>query len=294
MKSEQFYEKITNEVIEKLEEGTGLWSKSWASFGLPLNGKSTNKYKGANLFMLYFFAEHETPVYFTFNQAKEFKGNVIKGSTGYSILFYKTIYQVIENGKPRILSQNEADKRLKKGEKLNEIPCPKRYTVFNIEQIENHEYDLSTLVPIRENNEFSDCEGFVAEFLKKQDIKLVNGECASYSPISDVITMPKIERFESSEEYYSTLFHEIIHATGEKKRLGRYETHDTSLSAYSKEELVAELGSLFLCGHFGFNKHVEDNSTAYLNGWVSKLKEDSKFIFQSSSQAQAAVNFLLN
>ena len=63
--------------------------------------------------------------------------------------------------------------------------------------------------------------------------------------------MPARGLFHSSEEYYSTLFHELAHSTSHSKRLHR-DNFDNPISfgseSYSKEELIAEMTAAMLCG----------------------------------------------
>jgi antirestriction protein ArdC len=109
--------------------------------------------------------------------------------------------------------------------------------------------------------------------------------------------MPKPERFDSSEAYYSTLFHELTHSTGHTDRLGRKGIMDTVMfgsSDYSREELVAEMGSAFLCGETGILEPCIDRSSAYIAGWLKALRNDRKLVVTAAAQAQKAADYILN
>ena len=110
--------------------------------------------------------------------------------------------------------------------------------------------------------------------------------------------MPVIERFHSVEHYYATLFHELMHSTGHPSRLNRPGVANFDRfgsEQYSKEELIAECGAAFLCGHTGIaNESVERNATAYLQNWIALLKGDSRLIVSAAAQAQRAVDIILN
>ena len=109
--------------------------------------------------------------------------------------------------------------------------------------------------------------------------------------------MPQIETFVSSEEYYSTLFHEATHATGHEKRLNRQgitESAPFGTPCYSKEEFVAEMGAAFLCGFTGIDYATIDNLASYIQGWLSKLRNDRKLVILAAAQAQKAANYILN
>ena len=121
---------------------------------------------------------------------------------------------------------------------------------------------------------------------------------AYYNPTHDYINMPPIEHFKSSELYFSILFHEIIHSTGHSKRLNRFEGNEISTfnsTNYSKEELTAEIGAAFLNAYTGIlNDATLEDSTAYIQGWLCKLRNDKKFIVEASAKAQKAVDYILN
>ena len=120
------------------------------------------------------------------------------------------------------------------------------------------------------------------------------GNRAFYRPLEDFIQIPSLISFNESDEYYNTHFHEIIHSTGHTSRLARLEK-DAFLGnhEYSKEELVAEMGACFLCGISGIET-TKDNSVAYIQGWLKKLKSDPKFVVQAAGKAQKAVDYLLD
>src|SRR6516225_4864979 len=118
---------------------------------------------------------------------------------------------------------------------------------------------------------------------------------AAYIPSRDVVTMPSRTAFESQAEYYSTLFHELTHSTGHAKRLAR-EGFDTpqkfGSESYSREELIAEMGSAMLCGVAGIEQSTLANSAAYLKTWISRLKADSKLVISAASAAQKAADYI--
>ena len=120
---------------------------------------------------------------------------------------------------------------------------------------------------------------------------------AFYNPRNDLVNVPKLSQYKKSEQYYCTLFHELVHSTGHESRLKREEITKNIIRFgdldYSKEELVAEIGAAFLCGHGHIELPIIDNSAAYISGWLRKLKNDKKFIFDAAAKAQKAVNYIL-
>jgi antirestriction protein ArdC len=112
----------------------------------------------------------------------------------------------------------------------------------------------------------------------------------------DSVTMPCREAFESPEEYYSTLFHELTHSTGHKSRLDREGInvpHYFGDPVYSREELIAECGAAFLSGQSGIVSKTLSNSASYLQNWIRVLKSDSRLIITAASAAQKAADLIL-
>jgi len=125
---------------------------------------------------------------------------------------------------------------------------------------------------------------------------LHRGHQACYIPVFDEVRIPEPENFESGEAYYGTLFHELAHSTGHSSRLDR--GLDSKLAPfgsadYSREELVAEMGAAFLCAHAGISPATVENSAAYINGWLRKLKGDKRLVIHAAAQAQRASDLIL-
>lgn len=174
------------------------------------------------------------------------------------------------------------------------------FNVFNIEDIERLELDLNKFpeVKLSDNEKITRCEEIIKNIPNPPDLRQIDLNRAFYSPAKDFINLPSIGQFETSEHYYATYFHELIHATGHSSRLARAEVMDFSefgTKPYSKEELVAEMGASFLSCHsqIDYDSLVENNAS-YLAGWLKVLKEDPWFIFKVSAGSQKAVDFILN
>ena len=109
--------------------------------------------------------------------------------------------------------------------------------------------------------------------------------------------MPSRDLFHSSEEYYSTLFHELTHSTGHTSRVGREgieQLNTFGSESYSKEELIAEMGAAMLCGVTGISPATIPNSAAYLQSWINRLRGDSKLLVSAASAAQKAADYIRN
>jgi antirestriction protein ArdC len=167
------------------------------------------------------------------------------------------------------------------------------YRVFNLEQTEGIADKLGLSSTARTPN-LDECQRIVAEMPNAPHIQ--QDHRAWYQPANDTIGIPSKTAFSSVEAYYATLFHELTHSTGHPSRIGRdgiEKLNSFGSESYSREELIAEMGSAFLCGQAGISPAVIDNSAAYLQSWINVLKGDSKLIVSAASQAQKAADYIL-
>ena len=262
---------LVEKMIEKMEDGTGTWLKSWsAPNGFPQNFITKKEYRGFNFFHLSDVMTEKgytAPYFLTFNQIRSLKGKLKKGSKSAHIYFYKML-------------------KVEDKETLKEktIPLLKRYNVFNIEDTDI-EYELDQ-TPLNDNERYENAENFVLG--TNADIRY-GGHAAFYKPSGDYIQNPKLEYFIDSDNYYATILHELTHWSGAKHRLDR--VNSSSRKDYAFEELIAELGSVFLCSHLGIsiekNQHPE-----YLQGYVKILKENPQILWQVASKAQQAFDYI--
>jgi antirestriction protein ArdC len=275
--SNKIQEMVTDRIIQKLESGCIPWIKPWENWN-SINYVTRKPYQGINTVMLDRGGE-----YLTFNQIKKLEGKLKKGSKGTPVVFYK------------ILTKTEQDNNGKDVEK--NIPLLRYSTVFHIDDCIGIESKLPAMT-----GEFvpdEKAQKIVDTYTKRESIKVINKSLnrAYYSPSEDLINMPKKIQFKSTEEYYSTMFHEMVHSTGNTKRLNRHNDElklaSKSKVDYSKEELVAEIGSGMLCGYCNMFEHTLENTAAYCKSWLQVLKDDTSFIISASSKAGKAFNFII-
>lgn len=267
------YEIITEQVIEQLESGVAPWHKPWHSLP-PANLITKKPYRGINVFLLG-FAGYGSQFWLTFNQAKQLGGNIRKGQHGAKIIFWKCKTRETESADGEIEERKSAFLRY--------------YTVFNLEQTEGLKalLILPPAFPIESAEEIVKAMPNPPAF--EQDSQ------AAYIPSKDTVTMPSRTAFQSQAEYYSTLFHELTHSTGHTKRLGREgieKIQPFGSEDYSREELVAEMGSAMLCGVAGIEQATIGNSIAYLRGWINRLKADSRLVIGAARSAQEAADYI--
>lgn len=269
------HDRITERIVAILEQGTVPWHKPWSvSTGLPRNLVSQKPYRGINVFLLMSMG-YESPHWLTFRQAVQLGGTVKKGEKSCPVVFWK----------PMEVTDKESGEAVK-------IPFLRLYHVFNIAQCEELKQ-----VPTAENVVFAATPAaeIVANMPRPPGLK--HGMAAAYySPSSDTVGLPESKRFDTEDAYHATLFHELVHSTGHEKRLKRLsitERNGFGSDPYCKEELIAELGSAFLCGQSGIMERTIDNSAAYIKCWLQRLQEDKTLIVYAAAQAQKAADFIL-
>jgi antirestriction protein ArdC len=212
------YEVITERIIQQLECGTVPWHKPWKArgkSGLPRNLVSGREYRGINVWTL-LSSGYANPQWLTFRQARQLDGHVRKGEVGFPIVYWKFGRREVQDG----------DEIMEK----RSVLCL-YYTVFNVEQCEG--LLIRPAEPAENQPQVQPieaCEQVVAEWRGKPVITH-GGDCASYSKVLDDIQMPERTCFDSVEEYYSTLFHELAHSTGHPARLNRSSLTDTTTAA---------------------------------------------------------------
>lgn len=273
--SQKIYEMITNQIIAKLEEGTVPWRRPWIN-GTAVNWKTGRPYRGINTILL---AGGE---YATFKQVKESGGKVKKGEKGQIVVFWKWI------------EKKERGEETDEDEKKEKIPLLRYYKVFEINS------QCEGLTSKREDNAFEhdpvkEAETVVKGYDHRPSVTYYSGS-AYYQPSPDRINVPPMKDFEDVNEYYSTLFHEMVHSTGHPKRLNREgitQMNTFGSEDYSKEELIAELGASMLCGVTGIENTTLDNSASYIQSWLRALKNDQTLIVKASQQAQKASDHIL-
>lgn len=275
------YEMVTERIIAELEKGVIPWEKPWTGVRSgAYNRVSKRPYSLLNQMLL-----KHTGEYATYKQWQDLGGQVKKGEKSEIVVFWK-IFEAEETNK------DTGEKETKK------IPLLRYYNVFHISQVEG----VEPLAPEQLNDEvepIEEADKIITDYITREHIDFT--ECRSneayYSPSSDRVVVPMKEQYTVINEYYSTTFHELTHSTGHKSRLNRLETGAVAAfgsETYSKEELVAEIGSASLMNLLGIETvKTFRNSAAYIQSWLQVLRNDNKFIVSASSRAEKAVNYIL-
>src|ERR1700686_570931 len=267
------YSIVTEQILKQLESGVAPWHRPWST-QTPKNLVSGRQYRGINVFLLS-SSGYGSPYFLTYKQATERGGQVSKGEHGTKIV-------LAEDG---IRDTEDADGDTTERKSI----LLRYYTVFNVEQCEGIAAPMSSPIV----NPIEECERIVRG-MRNPPAMQEDGR-AWNRPSTDTVGMPSPNAFNSAEEFYSTLFHELTHSTGHIKRVGRdgiEKLNTFGSESYSKEELIAEMGAAMLCGVAGIERKTLSNSAAYLKSWIDVLKTDSPMVVSAASQAQKAADYI--
>jgi antirestriction protein ArdC len=274
------FEKVTNQIVKAIEDGAESYRMPWRTSGgfpqSPINAASRKAYRGINVLVLWATAQekgYRSGLWATYKQWQEMGAQVRKGEKSANVVFWK----FFESDK-EIDSETLQPKR---------IPMAREYWVFNADQVEGFAGLEEPTKTTEERIESAEA------FLRTLDVRLVEGgNQAFYRPASDTIHMPPFAAFTEALYYYSVLSHELTHWTGAPQRLNRDLSGRFGTESYAVEELVAELGSAFLCSELGLPTDPRTDHAPYIASWLKVLKNDKRAIFTAAGKAQAAADWL--
>jgi antirestriction protein ArdC len=281
------YTRVTDRIIAALEAGTRPWLKPWSAPKddrlplLPLRGNGM-PYRGINILLLWGDAMNKgfsCNTWMTYKQAEERGAHIRKGEHGSMVVYADRTSKTETNDK---------------GEEVERaFAFMKAYTVFNVEQIEGLPSSFYEPPAPRD-------EGHTLEMIAEAESFFAatgatfrhGGNRAFYTTAGDFIQLPPVQAFRDAESYTATKAHELVHWTGHENRMARPFGKRFGDKAYAFEELVAELGSAFLCAELGVTPEPREDHAAYLASWLKVLKEDKRAIFSAAAHAQRAADFL--
>ena len=278
----ELYEKIAAQIRTQLAEGTLPWHRPWAvdpdrQVSKPLRENAV-PYQGINVLILWgaaIEAGYASPFWMTYRQAQSIGAQVRRGEKATHIVFAKTAKK---RGTDEFGDETEVL-----------LPVRRVYAVFNADQIDGLPEKYVPEIPdVNPDQRDAHCEAWFGGL--GIDVRF-GGTRAYYAPGPDRIQMPHFETFESAQAFWSTLAHEHVHSTGHKSRLGR-DFGPRGTPAYAREELVAELGSAFLCADLGIASSPRSDHASYIASWLKLLEDEPRAVFDAATQAQRAVEFL--
>lgn len=274
------YQQVTDRIISLIENGTVPWRKCWsAGSGMPKNLISKKEYRGINVFILA-SSSYSSPYWLTYRQATELGGFVKKGEKSTPVIFWK------------MLDKHDQDDDTKA---TGRIPMLRQYHLFSAEQCENIPIPQDPEEAVNPFSPIEKCEQIIAGYKNRPEIHY-GGARAFYRVSEDRVQMPNEHTFNTSEDFYQVLLHELSHSTGHKSRLARKEVverNEFGSEDYSSEEICADLSASMLCAVAGISNQTIDMSASYINGWLSVLRQDKKAIIMAAARAQASADHIL-
>jgi antirestriction protein ArdC len=291
-----FRQEVTDSIVQMLEKGVAPWQKPWESSGnalaMPMNPTTGKGYRGGNAIHLIATAlrrGYDDARWMTYKQAAENGWQVRKGEKGTQIEFWEAKQAEPKSSAPTPREGEDTSQRVRRLEERTLIH--RVYTVFNAKQVDG--------VPAHQTKQHSAFETVRAgeQILQNSGASIAHDQAnrAFYSRGSDSIHLPPKDSFRQAAGYYGTALHELAHWSGHPSRLNRSTLTDSYRFGdvnYAKEELRAELASVFLAAERGI-PHDPEQHAAYVGSWIKSLKEDKNEIFRAAHDASAAADFLL-
>ncbi|MFL0083700.1 zincin-like metallopeptidase domain-containing protein [Tenacibaculum maritimum] len=327
----EIYKMITEKVIEGVESVKGNpampWDKDFIANGgylVPHNFDTKKAYRSVNILLLKNgdpYAGFTNPYFLTFKQIKKLKGKVKPNSKGIIVVYFTRLYQIDPQDGKKGFSTYKKEKMIEFFKSngynpkqfdllVNTIPILKYYKVFNGSDIEGIDFKINSLndfekaklgyVPpskAKHNDKKNQIAELIIQNLPTPKVKIEHKENGAFYFVKrDVLNMPSFESFNSANDYYRVLFHELIHSTGHPKRLNRELGNAFGTAKYAKEELIAEFGAVFLSAQAGILWHTHKDHEKYIKNWifaVSLMGKDNTLLMRCATAAQKATDFLL-
>lgn len=305
IKQNDLYQQVTDKIIAALEKGTPPWRRPWRSAqhvhgnALPVNATTGRHYSGVNIPLLWMSAEERgftSDRWLTYQQAKAVGGQIRRGETCTQAIIFKPFEKQASDLNDNLLFDAEGKPV------MESLAMLKPLQLFNVAQCDG----LSEAVTGTGQETNDEPVLSLSEDQLGKVLMILNATgvvCSSYrqnrayyQPSTDRIVMPSTPQFETESDYWSTLLHELVHASGHSKRLNREGITSSSRKfgdpVYAFEELIAETGSAFLCAELGILGEVQHEN--YLAGWLKTLREDKRAIFRACRFAREASEYLLS
>jgi antirestriction protein ArdC len=278
------YARVTSQIVNAIEQGVSNWRMPWHTSGKfafsPINVTSKKPYRGINTVCLWAAAQakaYERGEWGTYQQWHERGAQVRKGEKATLVVFWKFANNAAET--------DDGDDTPKSGSRLL---FTRGYSVFNAAQVDGYEPKPDADTPIEQRIESAE------QFFHSINARVAHqGNRAFYSPADDAITLPPFAAFFTPTDYYSTRAHETGHWTAKADRCNRELGKRFGDSAYSVEELVAELTAAFTLAHLGLSSEPRPDHAAYIDSWLKVLKADKRAIFTAASKAQQAADYMI-
>jgi len=280
------YEIVTDKILSEMKKGVVPWKQGWVGGrAAPISYSTGKPYSILNQMLL-----GKPGEYLTFKQCETAGGHIKKGEKGNLIVFWKIMNVPVRD-----------EKSGKDSDKSKIIPCLKYYYVFHVDQCDGIKSKWNRkAAPITPAESDEKADSLIKEYVSREKLDFRREEQgqAYYIPKLDRVITPIREQFKTQAEYYGTTFHELIHSKGHPSRLMRFE--DTSKCAafgsedYSKEELIAEIGSAFLNSSCEIETDESlNNSASYIDNWSKVIGGDPRLVVSAAGKAEKAAKYIM-
>jgi antirestriction protein ArdC len=303
------YDMVTSRMLDLIKAANkGDYKRAWNDEGylIAYNFISKKAYRGINSFMLTpLFGTLDNPYYLTFAQIQQKGGKLKKGSKGHEVVYFSKSQTEYSDAEIERINKAAGKDQVQKGDK-KEFFFLKYYNVFSGSDIEGIDFDLDNFkllgkvsngLEAGKNETIEIAEKIIQNYPKPSPTIEFKGNKAFFSPSKDLVSLPPIDKFKTSQDFYRTYFHELSHSTGHENRLKRDLSGGFGSPEYAFEELTAEFGAVFLSAQAGIMFYTNKNHAGYLKGWnevlVPQLENDNRFLMRASSAAQKAADFIL-
>lgn len=284
---------VTDRIIDQLEKGIVPWHRPWVC---GEGAEAVSRTNGRAYSVLNQMLLGEAGEFATFKQITDAGGKVKKGAKARMVVFWKMLFVEEKNSDGSTVIGADGKVVMKT------VPILKYYNVFKIgddtEGIDPKYFKPIDTVKVTNHAQMVEkAEAVLRDYLVRSGVGFQNKAQgrAYYSPMADSITVPMMEQFPDTAEYYSTVFHEVTHSTGHKSRFDRFRNGYFGDTEYSKEELVAEIGAAGILHSLGMETDgTFNNSAAYIDSWLHALRNDKKMIVAAAGKAQKAVEMIMN
>jgi antirestriction protein ArdC len=283
-KTNRIQQELTQAVIDSMTNTPDTWTKPWQGIsGSPRNPVTGTVYSGGNRMILTWLSPDGDPRWSTYKGWGRIDAQVRKGETGTPIMYLgKSLYNS-ETGKWKGKDTGNL------GDEWAARSVWRAYTVFHASQVDGApEWSQPVVSPD------INVDTYRAWFQSiGADWREGPGDMAYYHPTEDFIFTPEDTQFAEVAGWFATVAHEHTHWTGHTDRTGRSgDKRVEGRSAYAFEELVAELGAVFLCNQQGISADPRPDHAKYIQNWLKALQDDRTFVWQAASKASKAVDYL--
>lgn len=299
--TETVYHKLNNIIIDALKQNNVPWFKPFNRYTLPLNAITNRPYRSLNAFLLNLLSYND-PRYISFTQSKDLKGYFEQNKVNIPVYFWNFKYFEKSTGE----ELNDQDLKTLPDTAVKKTASLIQYNLVNYSHFvsnEDNPVDLrdlelhkhvaksidsnSNYLPLNPEGSFNIT---LAQRIVNQMENLPSLTTVTHYPAH----MPSLDLFEKQSQYYSYLFKLLVASTSHQHRLNRTYPKHEKYQAHRIEQLISNMGAAILCGHVGISPHIPEDSDKLINDWIQMAQENPRFFLDAATQAQKAVDHILN